>query len=260
MAAMIEMQADIVSASARRILNAVGSALPIEDLRRWDCRVDDRPVVLLYEAFEEALWRRTFADEMPAELFERFYRYAGNERFAGLHAIITVADSQWFDDRRTSDTKETRDEIVVQAANDAMASLRVRFGDQSSWRWDQAHALKFSHALSRGGKLLDWFFSRGPVPVVGDSMTVNKTTTDLRRPYETFEAASYRQILDVGAWDRSLAVNTTGQSGHPRSPHYFDQNLLWRQRRYHPLPFTREAVEKATVHRLELTPTVNGER
>lgn len=258
MAAMMEMQADIVSESARRILNAVGSALPIEDLRRWDCRVDDRPVVLLYEAFEEALWRRTFADEMPAEFFERFYRYAGNERFAGLHAIITVADSQWFDDRRTSDTRETRDEIVVQAANDAMASLRVRFGDQSSWRWDQAHALKFSHALSRGGRLLDWFFSRGPVPVVGDSMTVNKTTTDLRRPYEASEAASYRQILDVGAWDRSLAVNTTGQSGHPRSPHYFDQNVLWRQGRYHPLPFTREAVEKATVHRLELTP--NGER
>ena len=102
--------------------------------------------------------------------------------------------------------------------------------------------------------MLDWFFSRGPVPVNGDGMTVNKTTTNLRRPYGTSEAASYRQILDVGMWDASLAVNTTGQSGHPRSPHYFDQNELWRQTRYRPLPFTRGAVERATVSRLELVP------
>ena len=102
--------------------------------------------------------------------------------------------------------------------------------------------------------MLDWFFSRGPVPVAGDSMTVNKTTTDLRRPYATSEAASYRQILDIGAWDASLGVNTTGQSGHPRSPHYFDQNRLWRQGEYRPLPFTRAAVEAATVSQLELVP------
>ena len=114
--------------------------------------------------------------------------------------------------------------------------------------------MKFSHPLSGGGRILDWFFSRGPVPVGGDSMTVNKTTIDLRRPYATSEAASYRQILDIGAWDGSLGVNTTGQSGHPRSPHYFDQNRLWRQGEYRPLPFTRGAVEAATVSRLELVP------
>jgi penicillin amidase len=92
------------------------------------------------------------------------------------------------------------------------------------------------------------------VPVAGDSMTVNKTTTNLRRPFETSEAASYRQILDVGAWDRSLAINTTGQSGHPQSPHYFDQNNLWAEGRYRPLSFTRQAIERTTVSRLELIP------
>ena len=116
------------------------------------------------------------------------------------------------------------------------------------------HAVKFSHPLSGGGRLLDWFFSRGPVPVAGDGMTVNKTTTNLRRPYETSEGASYRQILDVGAWDQSVAVNTTGQSGHPASPHYFDQNPLWQQGKDHDLPFTRAAVDAATVSRLTLVP------
>ena len=253
LATMRQIQADITSLSAAAILDAIDIPDSVKELRAWDRRVDERPESLVYAAFEEALWRRTFADEMSAPLFGRFYQYAGNERFAGLHAVITDLRSPWFDVRSTPRV-ETRDEIVQEAAEDAMKGLRSRFGDPASWRWDEAHAVKFSHPLSGGGWVLDWFFSRGPVPVRGDSMTVNKTTIDLRRPYATSDAASYRQILDVGAWDASIGINTTGQSGHARSPHYFDQNRLWRAGEYRPLPFTRTAVEAATVSRLELVP------
>ena len=238
--AMRQIHADITSVSADFILKAIELPESREGASQWDRRVDHRPVSLLYAAFEEALWRRTFADEMSAPLYDRFYRYAGRERLAGLHAVISDPRSPWFDDRSTPNVIETRDDIVRQAADDALAVLRARFGEPARWRWDEAHAVKFSHPLSGGGRLLDWFFSRGPVPVGGDSTTVNKTTIDLRRPYATSEAASYRQILDIGAWDASLGVNITGQSGHPRSPHYFDQNGLWRQGGYRPLPFTRD--------------------
>ena len=254
LAAMQKIHADVMSLSADFILKAIEAPDSVKELRTWDRRVDHRPESLVYEAFEEALWRRTFADDMSAGLYDRFYQYAGNERLAGLQAVINDPRSPWFDDRATPNVTETRDDIVRQAADDALAGLRARFGDPATWRWDEAHAVKFSHPLSGGGRILDWFFSRGPVPVGGDSMTVNKTTTDLRRPYATSEAASYRQILDIGAWDASLGVNTTGQSGHPRSPHYFDQNRLWRDVEYRPLPFTRKAVEAATVSQLELVP------
>ena len=56
----------------------------VNALRTWDRRVDERPVAMLFEALEEALWRRTFADEMPQPLYDQFYRYAANERFAGF--------------------------------------------------------------------------------------------------------------------------------------------------------------------------------
>ena len=252
--AMAGIQADITSLSADWILDYVEIPDEVRELRGWDHRVDNRPVALLYEAFEEALWRRTFADEMPAPLYERYYRYAGNERFAGLRAVVPDRNSPWFDDRATADHVETRADIARLAAADAVAALRARFGDAAGWHWTEIHAVTFRHPLAGGGRVLDWFFSRGPVPVAGDSMTVSKTTTNLRRPYETSEGASYRQILDVGNWDASVAVNTTGQSGHPSSPHYFDQNALWRIGRYHPQPFSRAAIEAATSSRLELRP------
>jgi penicillin amidase len=68
------------------------------------------------------------------------------------------------------------------------------------------------------------------------------------------DIASYRQIVEAGAWDKTLAVNTTGQSGHPRSPHYFDQNPLWLNGEYRTFPFSRQAVEKSSASRLLLTP------
>ncbi len=253
-AAMQQIQADITSRAADWLLKSMPLPAAVGELRTWDRRVDERPASLLFEAFEEAMWHRTFADEMPVALYDRFYHYAGNERFAGLHAVIAHSESAWFDDRSTPGVKETREDIVRRAAEDAFASLRGRFGDPLTWRWDVVHELKFSHPLSGGGWLLDWFFSRGPIPMVGDGMTVNKTMANLRRPYATAEAASYRQILDPGAWDRSIGINTTGQSGHPLSPHYFDQNRLWRQVQYRPMPFTRDAVDKATVSRLDLVP------
>ena len=60
----------------------------LTELAAWDGVVDGRPVVTLYEAFEDALWRRTFVDEMGDPLFRVFYEWAGGERPAGLHAVI----------------------------------------------------------------------------------------------------------------------------------------------------------------------------
>jgi penicillin amidase len=66
--------------------------------------------------------------------------------------------------------------------------------------------------------------------------------------------ASWREVLDVGDWDRSLMTNVPSESGDPTSRHYADLLTDWAAGRYHPMPFTRKAVEAATEERIVLRP------
>ena len=100
----------------------------IDRLRLWDRQVDGRPVVTLYEAFVRALWRRTFADELNASVFKELFEYGASERYVGLYAVIDDPASRWWNDIATLDRRESRDDIVLLAAADAVIQLRTRLG------------------------------------------------------------------------------------------------------------------------------------
>lgn len=262
------IQTSVATLAAEHVLSGVDSALAmgrrtaastvalttLERLRGWDRHVDNRPIAALYEAFEAALWRRTFFDEMGEALFNRFYEWAGAERPAGLHAIIREASSRWFDDIGTIERRETRDDIYLLAAVDAVEWLQREYGDEDDWNWAEMHAVRFDHPLAGAGLPFRWLFSRGPSPIGGDGTTVMRVSYHRLRPFAAWEIPSWRQILDVGSWDDSRVVLPTGQSGHPLSPHYFDQNTLWREGNYRAQPFTRAAVDRERAHRLLLVP------
>jgi penicillin G amidase len=65
--------------------------------------------------------------------------------------------------------------------------------------------------------------------------------------------ASFRFIVDVGDWERSVGTNNPRQSGDPDSPHYRDLFSLWANDRYFPVPYSRQNVEAAAERRV-LTP------
>jgi len=65
---------------------------------------------------------------------------------------------------------------------------------------------------------------------------------------------SWRQILDCSDWDASVGTHTVGQSGHPASEHFNDLFELWSTGRYHPLPYSRAAVEAAATSTMTLAP------
>ena len=258
-------QNDVTALAAADILTWVDSALTLaskqgdhaalrvlEQLRLWDRKADNRQVVILYELFEAALWRRTFFDEMGEPLFDRFYEWAGAERPAGLYTVIDDPSSRWFDDIATLGLRETRDHIFVLAAHDAATRFESDFGGSTTW--GEAHAARFAHPLSAGAAPIRWLFNRGPVPIVGNTYTVNRSSYARLTPFATYEIPSWRQLFDVGQWDDARVVLPAGQSGHPLSPHFFDQNEMWRQGQYRRQPFSRSAVDTSRAHRLVLVP------
>ena len=66
--------------------------------------------------------------------------------------------------------------------------------------------------------------------------------------------ATYREIIDVGDWDKSIVTSTPGQSGQPGSPFYGNLLPLWAKNEYFPLLFSPSAVSNNSKHRLVLRP------
>ena len=251
---MVLAGADEAVKAARSLDRQAGAASLLDRLAKWDRIVDSRPVVSLYQAFEDALWRRTFIDEMDDVLFLKFYEWAGAEKPAGLYAIINDPNSPWWDDITTVEKKESRADIFMLAIRDADEKLDDDYGGDSRRGWDRVHGARFSHPLGNIAFPFRWFLSRGPVPVEGDGTTVMRVSWNRLTPFAAWEHPSWRQLFDVGEWDASRVAMPAGQSGHPMSPFYFDQNELWRTGQYRTQPFSRGAVKAAAKHRLLLVP------
>ena len=87
---------------------------PSKSCASWDRRVDGRPGSALYEAFEEALWRRTFADEMPRRSLRSFLSLCGQRavcRASRRSSPTRILRGSTIARRRT--LHETRDDIVA---------------------------------------------------------------------------------------------------------------------------------------------------
>ncbi|HWI18431.1 MAG TPA: penicillin acylase family protein, partial [Vicinamibacterales bacterium] len=245
---------DAAIQAGRSRQNEADNVLLLEQLAAWDRVVDSRPVVSLYQAFEHHLWRRTFVDEMDEPLFLKFYEWAGAEKPAGLYAMIADRESRWFDDITTVERRESRDDIFLLAIRDADEQLQDDFGSGDDRNWDRVHAARFTHPLASIAFPFRWFFDPGPVPIEGDGYTVMRVSWNRLNPFTAWEHPSWRQLFDVGDWDASKVAMPAGQSGHPMSPFYFDQNDTWRTGGYRTQPFSRGAVSAAAKHRLLFVP------
>jgi len=136
--------------------------------------------------------------------------------------------------------------VLQQTLNASLAFIYQRFGvDETKWQWGALHKLTLHHPLAGAG------FDLSPVARPGDANTVNATSGV---KFQQSSGASWREILDVGKWDRSVITNVPGESGDPASKHYSDLLSNWAKGEYHPLPYSRKAVEAATEERIQLLP------
>ena len=63
-----------------------------------------------------------------------------------------------------------------------------------------------------------------------------------------------RMVVDLADFNRSVWVNSTGESGHAYHPNYADQIDAWAAGESFPWPFTPDAVKAASEAELSLRP------
>jgi penicillin amidase len=93
----------------------------------------------------------------------------------------------------------------------------------------------------------------GPLEVPGSASTP-RAQSYRQSDFSVVSGASVRLVMDVGAWDNSVAMNSPGQSSDPMNAHYRDLFPLWAEGAYVPLRFTREAVDRDAETVLHLSP------
>ena len=167
-----------------------------------------------------------------------------------LVAALAAAEPPWCDDAAD------RDRVLRAAAERALGELRDRLGGAPrSWRWGALRRQRRAHPLARV-PALGRAFSLGPFALPGDVNTVWQGGYTLHRgPGATGAfSPSYRQVIDLGRWDRSTFQLPAGNSGIPGHPRYGDCAREFLAGRQRPLLFSREAVRAHAEHVLALEP------
>ena len=108
--------------------------------------------------------------------------------------------------------------------------------DTLDYRWGAMHTARFRHPLSAT-------YDLPAASRSGDGNTVNATGG---AGFAQTAGASFREVIDLADFDRSIVTNVPGQSANPRSPHYADLLPRWAADQYFPLVYSRARVEQET--------------
>lgn len=221
----------------------------------WDYQMHmDSPKAALYGYY----WARLLQDLFEDQLGEIVGPAEGDMGMWAVYLLVEEPENIWWDDVNTADATETRDDILKRAFAEAHAALVEQQGqNRDSWAWGKLHTSTFvSNPLGLSGiSLIEDMVNRGPAATSGGSDIVNATGWDFdREGFAVRSLPSMRYIADLSDLSASQTMHTTGQSGHPYSPHYGDMIDPWRLIQYHPMLWTREQVDAAAVSTLTLNP------
>jgi penicillin amidase len=147
---------------------------------------------------------------------ERASLYSSQMGPAFVESLLAARPAGWVRDY---------DELLVRSLAAGVDELR-RSGPA---RWGRYLEATIAHPIGHRIPVLRRWFDIGPFEQSGTTTTVKQTTRRL--------GPSLRLVVDLGDFDRSLLVLSTGQSGQPFSPHYRDQWPAYYQGRAFALAF-----------------------
>jgi penicillin amidase len=262
---MAAIHGDVVSRRAPIWVDRLGALDPVDPyeeaavvlLRDWDgtMRVDSAAAAV-FMVVRDAVCRRL----------------AHGPAFAGLRepirdeppgAFVPPAQRLWpvmsahlaADDATLLPPGESWDSVLRAALADAVALLRVRFGDDpGTWRWGSLHVSAPVHPLS--GVHPEWEGRLDPPPVEmpGEWDTVFATAHATGAGFAVTSASVARYVFDLSDWDASRWVVPLGASGECTSPHFADQRTRWAAGELIPMHYSWGRIEAVATVRVDLQP------
>ena len=228
---MERLQGDVVSLPARRfqaVLRRVkpqwtgARAAALKRILAWDCAVT--------------------ADSVPAMIFELWLVRIPPRVFPSPALAVRVGEPMLLATLESM-APAALEPALAKSLDESLAELERAFGaDTNMWQWGRVHQFQFQHPLGKLG-------FGGSYARPGDADTVNSTAG---ARFRQTNGASYRQVIDLADWDRSTMTNAPGESGDPESPFYSNLAEDWAAGRYHPMVYSRKAVEAAAAERIVL--------
>jgi penicillin G amidase len=266
------LQQDVVAWSAEQLVPLLervrGGDSEAEQARLlllgWDRRISaDSSGATLYVLWERALLRKLVEGKLDPVMAREYVDGAGGAPNVLLPAM-THPSNGWFGRAPVS----ARDALLLDAltaalddarglrSNGPVASPRtpspagLPASEDNLPAWGSLHRVLFQHPLAITGATRQRF-DVGPFAVSGYADTVLSTGGP---ELSAQIGPSFREILDVANWDRSVVTNTPGQSGSPASPHFADLAQPWATGEYFPLSFSDETVQSNAESTLTLLP------
>ena len=240
------LQADYLSIPARTIVpllqNLSSPNSPTEQalgyLRKWDYQLKPESVAAaIYAAWEGQLKRTVYQEKVPKN----------------ARPYLTSLSSKRVIDALLVPT-EHRDSLLLTCLDRAVTELTDRLGnDMDEWSYGQRKNkhITLIHPLS---DLVDQAMQQkinlGPVSRGGYGETVNATSNNLNQTH----GASFRILVDTEDWDKTLGINSPGQSGNPESPHYRDLFPIWAENNYFPIFFSKGKIKTVAEETTVLRP------
>jgi len=261
-----ELQTDVTSLYARELVAAVsdalqesGESLPpdarkaLEALRAWDGAMRETGASALHHLLEAQI------DRWIAEAIGRSLSHPESARVR-LAAVRGELDSPFatHDGGRGKGLGDRREELARRLAT-AWSQGASRWGeDVSRWNYGEMHVWTPHHRLDAVpviGSLFD--VGSFPVPGSGSSPCVfsgARRDVDGLPRVDVSHGASLRFVADCTNPDHSLAILTSGQSGHPFDAHYSDQLVDYLGGELHPMHWSDAAIDAAATSKLTLAP------
>ncbi|TDQ16368.1 penicillin amidase [Algoriphagus boseongensis] len=248
------LQNDYLSLPARKLIPFL-EKITFEDpqadslrqvILKWDFVLDKNSI----PAGVYVMWERTLRNQ-ASELFvpEKIRSLVGS---LSMTRVI-----QWVENPGliiAKNAEEERNNWLKSSFEEAISSLKIKLGNNlSAWQYGQEaykHAI-IRHPLSAAVSS-DWEkkLNHGPVPRGGYSYTPGANSYGDNNS----SGASFRIIVDTGDWEKTLGINTPGQSGNPESPFYGNLFPIWAEDRFLTIPFSKEKIQNSSFQRNLLSP------